>query len=694
MVFKKTKANKQVISKFLMSLFFLMGGAGIGFVTITTPRISQFKEIRSKFVSSDLYLLDSSAQLLHQWRQDKKERSFSWTEFKDVAPVLISSVLKSEDKSFYSHVGIDYAAVLASIYQRLFKNSSRGSSTISMQLVKLIAVDKNIYQGFFGKMRQFWGATLLEASWSKEQILEAYLNLVPFRGEYRGLTGISWAMFFKKPSGLTLTESALLAVLIRSPNAKTNEWSARACWQEKKLCNEFQSLTSDSNRNFINSLPDQHALHLAQRLNRDGYKGEVVTSVRKDLQLYVIEAVQSQIRSLENQNVHDAAVIVIENDTGEVWSYVGGSGLKPQKNYVDGVQAFRQAGSTLKPFLYATAFEKKLLTAESWIEDSAVDIVFERGIYTPKNHDRQFYGWVQVKTALASSLNVPAVKVFKLLNDESFWDKLRALGFRNLKEADHYGPALALGVADINLEDLTQAYRTLARRGLYSPLSFVPNSEIIKSKQKVLVDKYQKTQRVINEKSAQMITQILSESQNRALGFGLDSTLSLRGTAVKTGTSKDMRDNWCVGYNSEFTVGVWVGNFSGEPMWNVMGITGAAPIWKKVMEYLDEKYPANTSFKLSKAPSKVGMPEEYPQIRILYPQDGMVMALDPSIPSINQKMPLLIEGPDRNKLSWKIDGKNIVSAVPSPLWTPTLGKHTFELFKDKELTQSVQIIVK
>lgn len=707
-------------TKILISLvigLFCFLGAGVGYLFFSTSPVPTYQEMRSGYVSSDLHLLDYQGAPLHQWRQNKKERSFSWIALKDISPTLITAILKSEDKNFFSHSGVDYFALLAGVYQQLVKNSSRGSSTISMQLIKLIAGKKNEYQGLFGKLRQIWSATLLETEWDKKQILEAYLNLVPFRGEYRGLTGISWTLFYKNPIGLTLSESTLLAVLIRSPNAKAADWAARACWQEAQLCKEFQSLTPALDQKITNILPNQHALHFAQRMNRDGYKGEVVTSVRKDLQLYVIEAVQSQIRGLENQNVHDAAVIVLENKTGEVWAYVGGSGLQTQNNYVDGVQAFRQAGSTLKPFLYATAFEKGLLNGASWIEDSAVDIVFDRGVYTPQNHDRQFYGWVQVKTALASSLNVPAVKIFKLLNDESFWNKLHELHFRNLKDPDHYGPALALGVADISLEDLTQAYRTLARKGLYSPLTFVASSQV----------KTSESQRVFTEKSAQDITQILSEGQNRALGFGLDSSLTLSGAAVKTGTSKDMRDNWCIGYNSKFTVGVWVGNFSGEPMWNVMGITGAAPIWKKVMEYLQEKYPVqedasiserlvkSTSFKSSgvassgnedvknKSPEnrepevvnlKMEKPEKYPQLRILYPQDGMVMALDPSIPAANQKMPLLVEGSRENKLFWKIDGKDIVSADGAHLWTPTLGYHRFELYQNKELTQSVQVLVK
>lgn len=642
-----------------------------------------YDQVRASYRSSEIFLLDRDGKPLHQGRKNFRERSFHWTDLKDVSPALIRAVLKSEDQKFYSHNGADFKALLASLYQRWWFNSSRGGSTISMQVIKLISQDKKTYQGFWGKGRQIFAALRLEHHWSKEQILESYLNLIPFRGEYRGVASISWTFFDKRPMGLTLKEATLLSVLIRSPNASLAEWARRACWQEPSLCEEFKLAIQQVMAKSLQPVAQQNAPHLAQRLGLNRQGGELATSVQKDLQKYAQETLQSHLRHLENQNVKDGAVLVIENDTGQVWAYVGSSGALSPTPFVDGVQALRQAGSTLKPFLYATAFEKDLLHANSWIEDSAVDIVFDRGTYKPQNHDRQFYGWVKVKTALASSLNVPAVKVFKLLNDNSFWTKLQNMHFRGLKESDHYGPALALGVADITLEDLVQAYRTLARRGVYSPLRFDLNSKVASQ------------ERVFSKESADEVVWIISQSENRALGFGLDSSLSLQGAAVKTGTSKDMRDNWCVGFNSRFTVGVWVGNFSGEPMWNVLGITGAAPIWKSIMTWLQKHYPGEepANIKLVNTENEFA-PESYPQPKILYPQYGMVLALDPAIPKSHQKMPLLIEAQDFSSLHWKIDGKKFAVAQKSFLWTPTAGRHTFELHERDELKGSVQILVK
>lgn len=646
-------------------------------------QFSSYEKVRASHQSSDLILLDQSGQVLQQWRQNNKMRSFPWVRLQELSPVLVRAFLKSEDKNFYEHSGVDFPALGASLYQRTWLRSPRGGSTLSMQLVKLISSRPQAYSGWSGKLLQILAALKIETRWSKDQILEAYLNLVPLRGEYRGVASSTWNLFAKSPSALTQQEATLLAVLARSPNASWASWERRACWQEESLCSDFKQILRDLSFKENQAPLQSEALHVAQRLGRSGRVGELKTTLHRDLQLFAQELLSSQVRQLENQNVHDAAMIVVENRTGHVWAYVGGSGLNSNARYVDGVQALRQAGSTLKPFLYAAAFEKNILHANSWIEDSAVDIVFDRGVYKPRNHDHQFYGWVRVKTALASSLNVPAVKVFRLLNDSSFWSKLSQLHFRNLEDPDHYGPGLALGVADVTLEDLTQAYRTLAQGGKYSPLKFeydgsAPTEEVVYS-----------------EESAREVTQILSEGENRALGFGLESSLSVPGAAVKTGTSKDMRDNWCVGFNSRFTVGVWVGNFSGEPMWNVMGVSGAAPVWKKMMERLQELYPAETlPAEQGTQITQADQPEKYPAARILYPQDGLVLALDPAIPAQNQKMPLVADARKKSGLMWKVNGKKLFAGRRDPLWTPERGVHRFELYEGTQLRGSAKVIVR
>lgn len=662
----------------------------LGYFYVTTPSVQNFSSIQTRYRSSDILLQDYAGKPIHQWRKNKNERALPWVRMSSVSPAFIEAVLKSEDRNFYDHHGVDYLALLMSFYQRAVDSSSRGGSTLSMQLVKMIASDRFLFKGWSGKVRQVLAASRLEQSWRKEEILEAYLNLVPFRGEFKGIASIAFFLFNKEPANLTKRESTLLAVLIRAPNANHSDWQKRACWQEPEICPELIKEIQRIESSLAFPMRDQYALHLAQRLSSKLNSGASRTFIRQDLQLYTQEVVRSHIQSLSEQNVRDAAVLVVENNTGEVWAYLGGSGLHSESIYVDGIQAFRQAGSTLKPFLYATAFEKGVVNSESWIEDSPVDIVFDRGIYKPQNHDRQFYGWVQVKTALGSSLNVPAIKVYKLLNDSSFWTKMRDLGFKRLQDADYYGPSLALGAADVTLEDLTQAYRTLAQRGRYTPLRFTSEDPLIEPRQ------------VFSSSGVGAVVNILSENQNRALGFGLDSTLSVPGTFVKTGTSKDMRDSWCIGSTARFTVGVWVGNFNGEPMWNVMGVRGAAPIWKKIIEKLQAEYPLDTTLSFEKTVEnrtphdfdEDSVPEKYPQARIIYPQDGMVVALDPSIPAKNQLIPLRAHNPSGRKIVWAVNGQVFAAHKDTLLWTPKVGQHKIELFDQEESVQTVRILVK
>lgn len=670
-------------SRYLIAGATLFTALGVVALVASVEKPLGFDQVRGQYKISELVVLDSNGTALHRWRQDKMQKTVAWTPLTEISTSLAKAVLKSEDKNFYSHFGVDPQALAAGTYQRLFRRSPRGASTITMQTVKLISVQRSQYDGYLGKMKQFIAAIKLEQAWTKAQILEAYLNLISFRGEYRGIASASEALFAKRPAGLTLKESTLLAVLVRSPNADLKAWSQRACWQERSYCRDMHEWIYRNSKKPAGNISERKAIHFAQRLHNRGLKGLVKTYLHRDVQLYAQELMQSHINGLKERNVNDAAVMVVENKTGQVWAYVGGTGLNDENQYVDGVQAFRQAGSTLKPFLYATAFERGILSPESWLEDSGVDIVFDNGVYKPQNHDRKFYGWVQAKTALGSSLNVPAVKVFKLLNDTTFYSKLQSLHFKKLEESEYYGPALALGVADVTLEDLIQGYRTLANGGVYSTLNFT-------------LDDISATEKVFSEESANQVTQIMMASENRALGFGLDSILSLPGVAVKTGTSKDMRDNWTIGYNGRFTVGVWVGNFNGAPMWNVMGVTGAAPIWRNLMEYLDEKYPSKEPLvPLEKLASK-SRPEKFPKARILYPQNGMVLALDPAIPKKNQRMPLIAEATGEGRIEWRINGikKAASKEAGTFMWTPVLGKHRFELFKNGQLSQSVEVLVK
>jgi penicillin-binding protein 1C len=240
------------------------------------------------------------------------------------------------------------------------------------------------------------------------------------------------------------------------------------------------------------------------------------------------------------------------------------------------------------------AFERHLLTASSLLEDQPLEIGLLNGVYRPENYDRQYRGLVTARTALAASLNIPAVRVLNLVGVEPFVQELTGLGFRDLRNPDYYGPSLALGAVDIALWDLVNAYPSLANSGLWRPLHLIPGNGkggigALES-DNVPSSMEGDSRRILSREAAYLLADVLSDRESRSSTFSLESPLATRfWTAVKTGTSKDMRDNWCVGFSSRYTVGVWVGNFSGEPMWNVMGITGDAPVWVDIMNWLHRR---------------------------------------------------------------------------------------------------------
>jgi penicillin-binding protein 1C len=357
---------------------------------------------------------------------------------------------------------------------------------------------------------------------------------------------------------------------------------------------------------------------------------------------------------------------------------------------MDGTQALRQAGSTLKPFVYGLAFEQRLLTAASLIEDSPLDIPAPGGVYRPKNYDDRFHGLVTARVALGSSLNVPAVKTLKLVTVDSFVEKLRQMGFRDIRDSDYYGLSLALGSADVTLWALVNAYRAIANGGVWSPMRLVFEEDKSSGS------------KIFSREVSYLLSNILSDRESRNLTFGLESPLSTRyWSAAKTGTSKDMRDNWCVGFSENYIVGVWVGNFSGEPMWNVSGMTGAAPVWIAVMNWLHRNQPSaapepppgivlsvvehansgtvrNEWFLKGTQTARVSEAAAQTNFRIVYPPPATVIALDPDIPVEDQKV-LFEATPSGASLQWVLDGQPVGSADSPFLWSPINGRHILML---------------
>ena len=695
----------------------LLGGAALLTAAARDPGIPipAFQGIMQSYRRTDALLLDRRGRVIQQVRVSHTGRRVEWVALRDVSPAAQVAILHAEDQRFYEHHGVDWWAVGSALIGGLSGRPVRGASTISMQLVALLDQDlqgKGERKSLGGKWKQMRTALALEADWSKAEILEAYLNLVTFRGELQGIASASRGLFGKQPHGLTSVDAVILAALLRGPGAAPGLVARRACALAAALrwdtaCEAIRAKARDV---FlippVIKLQETLAPHVAAQLVRE--PADVVTTLDGELQRVATEILRQRLLGVRAQNVRDGAVVVVENATGEVLAYIGSSGDLSSTRFVDGVRARRQAGSTLKPLLYGLAFDRRLLTAASVLDDSPLEVPVNNGVYRPQNYDLQFHGVVTARTALASSLNIPAVRTLRLVGIEEFVQGLRQFGFEELQESgEFYGPSLALGSADVSLWELVSAYRTLANGGIQSGLRLVQDRRNAVS-----------TSRVLSQEAAYLVSDVLSDREARSDTFGLESALATRyWSAVKTGTSKDMRDNWCIGYSRRYTVGVWVGNFSGEPMWNVSGITGAAPIWLDIMNWLHRDKPsdpptpvvgvvarrielpsywsAKTEWFLSGTePNAIRPNLQQATPRIQYPVSGTVIALDPDIPVGQQRLFFDTHDSD-HRLRWQLDGEEIGPADSVRLWIPRLGTFTLSLLDESNrVVDSVQFQVR
>ena len=660
-----------------------------------------FAAVRSGFTPSDAFMLDRNGTVLDTTRIDFEVRRFEWQPLPAISPALVAAVVRGEDARFWEHRGIDWRSVIGSARDRFVRGRHRGASTITMQVASLLQSRPHSREGlraWWYKRNQARLALALESRWSKEQILEAYLNLVYFRGELQGIGATAHLLAGKVPSGLSSPESLVIAALLPEPNGAPERIAARACGRALAAkmianCDQLKATATLLLTHGVDSPPrPQLAPQLANTLLWTA--GErVQTTLDISVQRLARDILNRQLSTLSASNVRDGAVLVADNATGDVLAYVGSAGPSSRSREVDGVRALRQAGSTLKPFLYELALERGYLTAASLLKDSPVQLDTASGAYIPQDYDKEFKGLVSVRTALGSSLNIPAVRALVLVGVEPFRDRLHELGYEQIKEdGDFYGFSLALGSAEVTLWQQAQAYRALAARGRWSPL-------------RVRVDgAAQAATSLLPGDATFIVSDILSDPAARALTFGLDNHLNTPfWSAAKTGTSKDMRDNWCVGFSSRYTVAVWVGNFEGDAMHDVSGVTGAAPVWREIMGALHQNVAsaapqppagvvaAATKFEPAVEPRRrewflarhqqgeaVTITRAAQIARIVTPANGMVIASDPDIPPSHQKVLITAEGATA-QMQLRLNGEKLASAGKSVLWTPQPGAHRLEL---------------
>ena len=696
----------------------------------TAAAVPTFDAVKRDFRSSDVAVLDRHGELLQRVRIDPTVRRGQWITLDDVSPALRTAMVLSEDKRFYEHSGVDWRAASSAAWGNLWNTKTRGASTITMQLAGLLDDDlrrTSSGRSFSQKVGQTVAAAQLERSWRKDQLLEAYLNTVPFRGEIVGIDALSRTLFGKAPHGLDAREAAVAAALVRAPNAKPGVVAQRACEvlrvmepeRSKSDCEVMDMFASAALQKRAFDSNEGIAPHLARRVLREREKDEITTTLRAPLQRFALASLQRHLRELRGRHVEDGALVVLDNANGDVLAWVGSSGVLSRAAEVDGVTAQRQPGSTLKPLLYAEALAERRLTAASLLDDSSAQIATAGGLYIPQNYDRQFKGPVSVRTALAASLNVPAVRTLVMVSPAAFARQLRVAGVPLKQSGDYYGYSLALGSAEVSLLALTNGYRTLANGGRFGETRVVAGLSPSLPSPIGGRSKTEEVQavRAVDAGAAFIVGDILSDANARARTFGLDSILSTRfWTAAKTGTSKDMRDNWALGWSQRYTVGVWVGNASGAPMWDVSGTSGAAPVWAEVMRFLHANEPSRAptpptglvrthvtfgsgngndgglleaardewflqgteqaEFALDSAPGKSG--RDGGSARITSPSTGTIIALDPDIPPNRQRVRFESGAGEGSALRWQIDGKPFARGA-SAQWLPWPGRHAIQL---------------
>ena len=578
----------------------------VGIMALFTPLPA---ELREPAVPS-LRVLSSSGRLLRDVRTDDGARA---------RPLPLASfplhvrraVLAAEDRHFYAHLGVDLTAVcraaLGNVWHRRVVS---GASTITMQLARTLRPHR---RSFWGKLTEAALAVRIEASLSKDQILEEYLNRITYGPNLRGYAAASQAYLETAPESLSVAQAALIAGLPRGPSlyAVTKRPDLAKRRRDRVLTRMAEAGMIDEGARdrgiaepIVTSIdkPSFGAPHfvraivsgplgasqpgLAEALRDRTNLSELQTTIDAELQRAAEGAVTTSLASLADKHVTAASVVVLDNATGDVLAWVGspdfyGAAALGQN---DGVLALRQPGSSLKPFVYAEAMARLGWTGATLLPDLELHIPLPGGgDYVPHDYDTKLRGPIRLREALGNSLNIPAVYTIHQLGTQPVLERLRAFGFASLSEdAEHYGPALALGDGEVKLLELANAYATLGRGGLMRPVRVVTRL----ARGGVSVDfAAAPATRVLDERISAMLTDILSDKTARMSAFGDQNVLELDfEVAAKTGTSKGYRDNVAVGYTRELTVAVWAGNFDGSPMADVSGITGAGPIFRAVME--------------------------------------------------------------------------------------------------------------
>ncbi len=573
--------------------------AGSGYILWPLPG-----ELAGRVPGTGIRLEDRHGQVLRTTRAEDGNLQ-RWVTLADMDPDVIAAFVAVEDHRFFQHHGVDLKAVGRAMRDNLRRGGVRsGASTITMQLARLYF---GTSRSWTGKLAQAFQAWRLEWHLDKQTILEQYLNRVPLGQGTVGVPAAALLYFNRSAADLSLGQSALLAALARAPSSNNPVVSPdRAATRRRLGLSRMVATGYAQAGDFVRAeqepvlsrqgRPPFLAPHFTSRIlaTEESASGGVWrTTLDLELQRALEAEVRHTVDVLASSGARHAALVVLDNTTGGVLAWIGSPDFwADTAGQVDMVVSGRQPGSALKPFLYGLAFDRGF-TAASVLPDIARSYATSIGPYRPRNYDRRFHGPVRAREALASSYNIPAVELTERLTAASLLRTLHQAGFSTLDHGpSFYGLGLALGNGDVTLIELANAYRALANDGEWTPYSWrlqAPSQGARESR------------RVMTPGSAALVLDILRDPVARIPGFGLVTPFDFPfPVAAKTGTSRHFTDNWAVGTTGNFTVAVWVGDFSGRPMDRVSGITGAGPLLHRAIMLTSERY----------APGVLPTPEE------------------------------------------------------------------------------------
>ena len=574
-------------------------------------------------------ILDRNGKLLYEIYADQNRTPIK---IADLPPYVYQASIAIEDKGFYKHFGFDFLGMIRALKNTLLQQSLQGGSTITQQLVKnaLLTRDRTIQR----KIKEAVLTIATEVLYSKDEILEMYLNHIPYGGTAYGIEAASRLYFDKSAKDLTINEAALLAGLPQAPSRYSPFQSdpkisrnRQADVLRRMVEDDYISQTQadeagQQELHFALSQTDIRAPHFVfyvkdllvkkyglEKVESGGLR--VKTSLNIDLQEVAQASLSAEVEGLKKLKVGNGAALITKPNTGEILAMIG------SKDYFDATEdgqvnvtiEERQPGSSFKPLNLAIAFEQKKLTPGSMLLD--IPTCFGQVIgksYCPKNYDYSFHGPVQQRFALGNSYNIPAVKVTAINGIQTVIDYGSKMGISTFRDPSQYGISLGLGAAEVKMVDFAQAYGVLANQGIKVPL--VPILEVVDYQGNILervdVEQRKKTleemseneditlqddlSRVLHRAPAYLVSHILLDNNARVGAFGSNSQLVIKDQIVsaKTGTTNNLRDNWTVGFTPEFLVMTWVGNNDNTPMnqYLVSGVTGAAPIWHDIMTWV------------------------------------------------------------------------------------------------------------